>query len=105
MNDPCTRVRMYECTRSMAVPSYPRTPIAYSLLACQLARSSAAIPNSAIRIWQSKLSKPEPFLGLWLPSGEYTAEDAAAAGTKATKVLEIAHGFVGDRFAVGRSAR
>jgi HEPN domain-containing protein len=36
---------------------------------------------------------------LWLPSEEYTAEDAAAAGTKATKVLEIAHGFVGDWFA------
>ena len=36
---------------------------------------------------------------LWLPSEEYTAEDAGAAGTKATKVVEIAHGFVGDWFA------
>jgi len=35
---------------------------------------------------------------LWLPSEEYTGEDAAAAGTKATKVLAIAHGFVEDWF-------
>ena len=35
---------------------------------------------------------------LWLPSEEYTAEDAADAKTKATKVLEIAHGFVGGWF-------
>jgi HEPN domain-containing protein/predicted nucleotidyltransferase len=35
---------------------------------------------------------------LWLPSEEYTAEDAQSAGTKASKALEIAHGFVHEWF-------